>query len=179
MPSNEGPQDASDAVIGNGRSGHSKPKPFPQISVALTATGLTGQLGLCCVLSPVVLLERPLWTPDGCTDVPQCPPWSQEAKERLGYPSHLLLRERLRPIPENVGQKWQRANSGLIQGALLRGFKPDGDCSLQVLFLCHPQIKLNKDDKVQVSYSNTGPDAEKPLFFFFILTQGHLDKDSG
>ena len=45
---------------------------------------------------------------------------------------------------------------------------------MQVVFLRHLQIKSNKDEKVQVSYSVVGPDTDPPLFFFFVLTQGHF-----
>lgn len=68
-------------------------KTLQQVSVALTRAGFIEQLGLCYGPSPPVLLGYSLWIPDGGADVPSCPLRSQEAKERLGYPSHLHLRE--------------------------------------------------------------------------------------
>lgn len=64
-----------------------------QVSVVLTRAGFIERLGLCYGPSPPVLLGYSLWIPGGGADVSSCPLRSQEAKERLGDPSHLHPRE--------------------------------------------------------------------------------------
>lgn len=114
-----------------------KPKTLQQVSAVWTRPGLTGWLG-------PVLRDTRSGPPSEVWMFPRCPPWSQEAEERLGYPSHLLPGESQGPLP-NSRSRLSRGSAGVSQGHYGEGFTPDQDPSLLVLFLCCLHTKSHKD----------------------------------
>lgn len=61
--------------------------PAPLTHAALSLPSSLSPAGLC------------LWVPAPRAHVPQRPPWSAKAEERLGHPAHQLPGEREGPVP--------------------------------------------------------------------------------